>query len=86
MYYANFPPSADFFCLAKRQYFSCGLLRVEQKGGHTMEMATDEPIPTASQQELSGSNTGHVTVDYDSDDATYRAQVDELVKGLGFRV
>ena len=36
-----------------------------------MEMATDEPIPTASQQELSGSNSGHLTVDYDSEDANY---------------
>ena len=71
---ANFPPSADFFCLAKRQYFSFGLLRVEQKGGHTMEMATDEPTPTASHQELSGSNTGHFTVTYDSEDTNYCAQ------------
>ena len=82
MYHANFPPSADFFCLAKRQYFSCGLLRVEQKGGHTMEMATDEPTPTASHQELSGSNTGHFTVTYDSEDANYCARVDELVRAI----
>ena len=49
-----------------------------------MEMATDEPIPTASQQELSGSNSGHLTVDYDSEDANYRAQVDGQ-KGAGVR-
>ena len=47
-----------------------------------MEMATDEPIPTASQQVLSGSNTGHLTVDFDSEDANYRAQVDELVRTI----
>ena len=82
MYHANFPPSADFFCLAKRQYFSCGLLRVEQKGGHTIEMATDDPTPTASHQELSGSNTGHFTVTYDSEDANYCARVDELVRAI----
>ena len=45
-----------------------------------MEMATDEPTPTASQQELSGSNTGHLTVTYDSEDASYCAQVDEVVR------
>ena len=47
-----------------------------------MEMATDEPIPTASQQDLSGSNTGHLTVSYDSEDANYCALVDELVRGV----
>ena len=47
---------------------------MEEKGGHTMEMATDEPTPTASQQELSGSNTGHLTVTYDSEDASYCAK------------
>ena len=39
-----------------------------------MEMATDEPTPTASHQELSGSNTGHFTVTYDSEDTNYCAQ------------
>ena len=47
-----------------------------------MEIETDEPIPTASQQALSGSNTGHLTVDFDSEDANYRAQVDELVRTI----
>ena len=55
---------------------------MEEKGGHTMEMAADEPIPTASQQDLSGSNTGHLTVAYDSKDANYCAQVDELVRAI----
>ena len=47
-----------------------------------MEIETDEPIPTASQQALSGSNAGHLTVDFDSEDANYRAQVDELVRTI----
>ena len=47
-----------------------------------MEMATDEPTPTASQQELSGSNTGHFTVAYDSEDANYCARVDESVRAI----
>ena len=47
-----------------------------------MEMATDEPTPTASHQELSGSNTGHFTVTYDSEDANYCARVDELVRAI----
>ena len=55
---------------------------MEQKGGHTMEMATDEPTPTASHQELSGSNTGHFTVTYDSEDTNYCARVDELVRAV----
>ena len=75
-------PLPTFFCLAKWWYLSCGLLRVEEKGGRTMEMATDEPTPTASQQELSGSNTGHLTATYDSEDASYCALVDELVRGV----
>ena len=75
-------PLPTFFCLAKRWYCVFGLLRVEEKGGRTMEMATDEPPPTASQQELSGSNTGHLTVTYDSEDASYCAKVDELVRAI----
>ena len=47
-----------------------------------MEMATDEPTPTASHQELSGSNTGHFTVTYDSEDANDCARVDELVRAI----
>ena len=47
-----------------------------------METATDEPTSDATQQELSGSNTGHLTVSYDSEDANYCARVDELVRGI----
>ena len=82
MHYANLPPSADFFLSREKVFFSSVLLHQEEKGGRTMEMATDETIPTASQQELSGSNTGHFTVTYDSEDANYCARVDELVRAI----
>ena len=84
MDYANLLPSANFFLSREKVFFYSVLLHQEEKGGRTMEMATDEPTPTASQQELSGSNSGHLTVDYDSEDANYRAQVDGQ-KGAGVR-
>ena len=82
MDYVNLLPSANFFLSREKVFFSSVLLHLEEKGGHTMEMAIDEPIPTASQQELSGSNEGHLTVDYDFEDANYREQVDELVRTI----
>ena len=82
MDYANLLPSANFFLSREKVFFSSVLLHQEEKGGRTMEMATDEPTPTASHQELSGSNTGHFTVTYDSEDTNYCARVDELVRAV----
>ena len=82
MHYANLPPSADFFLSREKVVLLFCPSPSREKGGHTMEIETDEPIPTASQQALSGSNAGHLTVDFDSEDANYRAQVDELVRGV----
>ena len=45
-------------------------------------MATDEPTSAAAQQDLSGSNTGHLTVTYDFEDASYCSQVDKLVRAI----
>ena len=47
-----------------------------------METATGEPIPAASQQDLTGSKTADLSVIYDSEDANYCALVDELVRGI----
>ena len=82
MHYANLPPSADFFLSREKVVLLFCPSPSREKGGHTMEIETDEPIPTASQQALSGSNAGHLTVDFDSEDANYRAQVDELVRTI----
>ena len=47
-----------------------------------METANCEPIPAASQQDLTGSKTADLSVIYDSEDANYCALVDELVRGI----
>ena len=49
---------------------------------HTIQMATDEPTSAAAQQDLSGSNTGHLTVTYDFEDASYCSRVDKLVRAI----
>ena len=82
MHNADLPPSADFFLSREKVVLLFCPSPSREKGGHTMEIETDEPIPTASQQALSGSNAGHLTVDFDSEDANYRAQVDELVRTI----